>query len=232
MIGFLNFKEINMERVQIAELEIGQKVAFGRINGEPLVWRIAEQNHQGFPRDSVTIVADRTIGNITFAPANPLDKDHDRRLYGSNRYKDSYVRKYLNSDDFIKSVFSPEEIEAIMGTDLKVKQPGVDGGGIDLISDLLFLLSASEVGQEEDDEEGSVIELFKEKENLRALDIDGDPDWWWLRSALVSNSYFVRDVDTDGSSNNASAYNGSRGVRPVCNLKISYPVSKIKGEEA
>jgi hypothetical protein len=225
-INSLIHKEKNMEKIKIADLGVGEKISFGHINGEPLIWRIAEQNHKGFPQDSVTIITDRTIGNITFAPANPLDKNHDRRLYGSNRYIDSYVRKFINSDDFIKSVFTPDEIEAIRGTEINVRQPNIDGGKIDTIFDLLFLLSESEVGNREEDEEGSILELFKERENIRALDIDGDPDWWWLRSALVSNSADVRGVATGGSTNANYAYNGAVGVRPACNLKISYLVSK------
>jgi hypothetical protein len=42
----------------------------------------------------------------------------------------------------------------------------------------------------------------------------------------VSNSYHVRLVHTDGSTNSSTAYAGSIGVRPACNLKISYLVSR------
>jgi hypothetical protein len=203
-----------------------KEIEFGRINGKPLVWRIAEQNHNGFPQDTVTIVPVGTMGNITFAPANPLDKDHNRRLYGSNRYRDSYVRCLINHDDFLKPVFSPEELEAIVETEIKVKQPDVDGGGIDVIRGRLFLLSASEVGLDDDDTEGGVIELFKDAKNCRALDIDGDPDWWWLRTPYSEGSYGVRRVGTDGTLSRKHAYLGYIGLRPVCNLKISYLVSK------
>ncbi|MDR1046628.1 MAG: DUF6273 domain-containing protein [Treponema sp.] len=216
-----------MERVQIAGLKLGEKISFGRTNGGPLVWRIAEQNHKGFPVDAVTIVTDRTIGNITFAPANPLDMDHDRRLYGSNRYKDSYVRHYMNSDEFIKAVFSADEAEAIIATELKIKQPGIDGGGIDVIRDRLFLLSASEAGHTEEDEEGSILELFKDSENLRALDIDGDPDWWLLRTPYASNSCHVRLVYTSGTLLDNDAYYGYFGLRPACNLPSGLLVSRV-----
>jgi hypothetical protein len=215
-----------MERIQIARLKIDEKITFGRINGEPLIWRIAEQGHKGFPSGSVTIVTDRTIGNITFAPANPLDQIHDRRLYGSNRYRDSYVRRYINSDEFIKLVFSADEADAIIETELKIRQPDVDGGGIDTVLDRLFFLSASEVGHDNEDEEGNIIELFKDGKNLCTIDIEDNSDWWWLRSALVSASYLVRYVDTDGSTHSNGADGGVMGVRPACNLKISYPVSK------
>jgi hypothetical protein len=217
-----------MEMVKIAELKIGEKIKFGRINGKSLIWRIAEQNHKGFPADTVTIVTDGTIGNITFAPANPLDKDHDRRLYGSNRYNDSYVRRYINSDEFINSLFTNEEAAAIIETEIKTRQPDVDGGGIDTDLDRLFLLSAPEVGHGEENEEGNIIELFKDGENRQTFDINGDNDWWWLRSAIVSFSSDVRNVHTGGSTYHHNAYHGNVGVRPACNLKISYPVSRVE----
>ena len=215
-----------MEIVKIADLKTGERIQFGRIGGEPLIWRIAEQNHKGFPADTVTIITARTIGNNTFAPANPLDKIHDRRLYGSNRYKDSHIRHYINSDEFVKSILNPEEVEAIIATEIKIKAPDVDGGGIDTVFDRFFLLSASEVGHKDEDDEGSIIEFFKTN-SPRILDIDGSPDWWWLRSALVSSSYLVRTVYTDGSASSDGAYYGSGGVRPACNLLSGNLVSRV-----
>jgi hypothetical protein len=219
-------KETNMKKVKLAELDTGERIQFGGINGEPLVWRIAEQNHKGFPKDTVTIITDRTIGNITFAPANPLDKNHDRRLYGSSRYKDSYVRHFVNSEEFIKAVFTEEEAKAIIETEVKIRQPYVDGSDVDTIVDRLFLLSTSEVGHKEEDEEGNIFELFKDGENRRVLDINGSYDWWWLRSAVVSYSYFVRIVSANGSTNGINAYAGHVGVRPACNLLSGNLVSK------
>jgi hypothetical protein len=221
-----NIEERKMERIKIAELKSGEKIKFGSINGEPIIWSIAEQGHKGFPEGAVTVVTDRTLGNITFSPANPLEKDHNRRLYGVNRYKDSYVRACLNSNKFLESVFGVDVLDAIVKTEIKIRQPDIDGGEIDSVIDSLFLLSASEVGLEEEDEEGSLIELFADGKNRRALDIDGARDWWWLRSAIVSYSCDVRYVSTDGSTNYSHAYLGTFGVRPACNLKISYLVSK------
>jgi hypothetical protein len=219
-----------MGKIKIAELKTGDTIRFGRINGEPLIWRIAEQNHKGFPADTVTIITDRTIGNITFSPANPLDKDRDRRFYGSNCYKDSYVRCYINSVKFTNLVFDLEELHIIVDTKIKTRRPDVDGGGIDTTLDRLFLLSGSEVGHEEEDDEGSILELFKDGKNRLALCIDGDTDWWWLRSAMAEDSCLVRIVYTDGSAPYDHAYDGPLGVRPACNLKNSYEV--VFDEEA
>jgi hypothetical protein len=215
-----------MEKVKIGELKIGEKITFGCINGGPLVWRIAAKNHKGFPENTVTIITDRTIGNITFAPADPLDKNHDRRLYGNNWYGDSYVRRLINSEKFI-NMFTNDELDAIIGTEIRTKRPDVDGGNLDTRLDYLFLLSASETGLKEDDEEGNLLELFRDKENLQAIDIDGNSDWWWLRTPYASNSYDVRNVLADGALRNNNACNGHKGLRPACNLSSDLLVSVV-----
>jgi hypothetical protein len=83
------------------------------------------------------------------------------------------------------------------------------------------------VGLEEDDTEGGMIELFKDAKNRIALDIDGKPDWWWLRTPYSASSRHVRRVNSDGTlSSLHNAYNGHFGLRPACNIKITYLVSK------
>jgi hypothetical protein len=114
-----------------------------------------------------------------------------------------------------------------MGTEFNVIQPNVDGGGIDPIFDLLFLLSASEAGLNKEDAEGSIIELFKDEENRIAFDIDDNEDWWWLRTPYASYSYNARYVSTSGTLNHGYAYSGSGGLRPACNLSSDHPVSKF-----
>lgn len=52
-------------------------------------------------------------------------------------------------------------------------------------------------------------EAFDDDESRVILDKDGDPSWWWLRSAF-SDSNFT-NVTTDGSGNYANAY-GEGGV--------------------
>ncbi|MBQ3230981.1 MAG: fibronectin type III domain-containing protein, partial [Clostridia bacterium] len=49
--------------------------------------------------------------------------------------------------------------------------------------------------------------------------------YWWLRTPHSSNARSVRGVSTDGTLNYYSAFNGHRGVRPLCNLSSSILVS-------
>jgi hypothetical protein len=220
-----------METSKISDLTVGNKFPFGKINGEPLIWYAGEPNHKLYPPDTVTIVPVGTMGNITFSSANPIDKVKERRLYGNNRYQDSYVRQRINSDEFLHAIFTDEELAAIVETCVHTLIPEVDGGGIGPSYDRLFLLSASEVGLVEDDAEGSIIELFKDEKIRKARDIESDLDWWWLRSANVSNSYNVRCVSAYGTLSYSNAYYGNWGLRPACNLKSDYLVSVLGGQE-
>jgi hypothetical protein len=222
-----------MKKSKIPDLKIGDRFEFGRINGAPLVWLAGEQNHKGYPDDSLLITTEGTIGNTTFNPANPLAKIKERRLYGSNRYAGSFVEKLLNSEEFLDAVFNKKERALIQMTEIRVKKPEVDGKGIDKLTAALFLLSLSEVGLTDKDEEGSIIELFKNGEYRKVRDINGDRDWWLLRSAYVSDSCYVRLVSADGSTNYYGAYGGAGGLRPALNLNLlsDYRVSVLGGEE-
>jgi hypothetical protein len=211
----------------VSELKVAEKIKFGTIGkGDPIVWLVGAHGH--YREGHTVIIAENTLGNITFSPANPIDKIRERRLYGNNRYRDSYVRKYLN-DDFLKAVFSPGEIAALVPAVIKAIRPDIDiseDEKTDTMTDLLFLLSASETGLDEENEEGRIIKLFEKSLFRRALDIDGDADWWWLRTPCASYSYDVRYVNPTGALYYNHAYGGHRGLRPACNLVSNHLVSE------
>jgi hypothetical protein len=218
--------------MKVSELKVAEKIKVGTIGkGEPIVWLIGAHGH--YQKEHTVIITENTLGNITFSPANPIEKIRDRRLWGNNRYRDSYVRAYLSNDSFLQAVFSPGEIAAIAPTTIKAIRPDIDISGdekIDTMTDLLFLLSASEVGLEDENEEGHIIKLFKKASFRRALDISGDADWWLLRTACASDSYNVRYVDTSGALTYNSAFDGFRGLRPACNLVSNHLVSEPDNE--
>jgi hypothetical protein len=217
--------------MKVSELKVAEKIKVGTIgNGEPIAWLVGAHGH--YQKGHTVIITENTLGNITFSPANPIDKIGDRRLFGNNRYFDSYVRKYLNND-FLKMVFTPGEIAAIAPTAIKAIRPQVDISGdekTDAMIDWLFFLSTAETGLEEENEEGRIIKLFRKASFRRALDINGAADWWWLRTPYASNSYNVRVVGTTGALANYSAYYGSRGLRPACNLVSNHLVSEPDNE--
>ena len=59
------------------------------------------------------------------------------------------------------------------------------------------------------------------------------PDrWWWMATPDSPINNFVRLVYSGGSLDSLDAYNGSYGVRPLCNLKSEILVSYLNGESA
>ena len=59
------------------------------------------------------------------------------------------------------------------------------------------------------------------------------PDrWWWTATPDSPINSFVRNVYSDGSLYYYNAYDGSGGVRPLCNLKSEILVSYLNGENA
>lgn len=139
--------------------------------------------------------------------------------------------------------FSAQIKAALLDTTLTVAKATVDGGGSESVVDKVFLLSKQEVGlgSENSIAEGSLLALFSSDNSSRlckptanavsnstytSSSLSASQNWyWWLRSPSSSGSDNVRDVDTDGSSNNDYAYNGSSGVRPALNLSSGILVS-------
>lgn len=81
----------------ISNLNVGDKVKFGSIYGEPIIWQIGAKNHTGYPSNSLTLVTEKLIKIIAFDAKEPSNSDSDRKSYGNNRYLHSNVRQWLNS---------------------------------------------------------------------------------------------------------------------------------------
>lgn len=139
--------------------------------------------------------------------------------------------------------FSAQMKAALLDTTLTVAKATVDGGGSESVVDKVFLLSKQEVGlgSENSIAEGSRLALFSSDNSSRLCKPTANAVsnstynnsslsasqnwWWWLRSPYSSNSRYVRNVHTDGSSSNVSAYYGIDGVRPALNLSSGILVS-------
>ena len=149
---------------------------------------------------------------------------------------------YDKRDGFL-SAFNSDELAAILNTNLTVaKNTVTDGGGVEQVTDKVFLLSNTEVGlaNEPSGAEGSKLPLFTDntsrvgKPTKQAVDNSGythgslniNSGWhWWLRSPNSSSSRNVRSVSSDGSLGSYIAYRGNYGVRPALNLKSDIGVS-------
>lgn len=59
---------------------------------------------------------------------------------------------------------------------------------------------------------------------------EGEPFGVHLVTPNSSNANNVRNVNSDGTLNNNNAYNGNRGVRPLCVLKSEILKSYLDGD--
>lgn len=140
--------------------------------------------------------------------------------------------------------FSASLRNALITTPLTTAKNAVtDGGGSEIVSDRVFLLSNTEVGfaNENNIVEGKLLPLFNSdtsrmayptadtvtnSEYKSATDLTASKPWfYWLRSPSTSDSEIMRGVKSSGTLHNTDAYNGTCGVRPALNLSSVIKVS-------
>ena len=170
---------------------------------EPIKWRVLQsENGEAFLLSDVIL---------------------DKQLYNENdkyvTWEKSSLRAWLNKK-FIKRAFIDEEREKINITEI-INQDnpvyGTEGGNN--TSDKIFLLSLSEVSEQQDDEKyGFSDDEMRACENS---DFSKNVYWWWLRSPgyySLSAAGVGSDgwVDDDGYS--VHRYDG---VRPALHLNLS-----------
>ncbi|MFR2173423.1 MAG: DUF6273 domain-containing protein [Clostridium fessum] len=140
------------------------------------------------------------------------------------------------------AMLDPKFVAELMETTLTVVKSSTDGGSYETVTSKMFLPSTTEVGlaNENNIAEGTLLALFSNDASRVAYptaqcvsnseytdaNFSTSKGWyWWLRTPLSSGARVVRGVHSDGSLNNFYACYGSRGVRPLCNLKSSILVS-------
>lgn len=82
----------------VSTMPVGTKIKLGTYYGQPIVWKIIDKNHSGYPANSVTLMADKILTLKCFDAAEPTNPDSNRRAYGNNRYSFSNIRQWLNSE--------------------------------------------------------------------------------------------------------------------------------------
>jgi hypothetical protein len=249
----------------LSTLNVGDKIKIGSLYGNPIVWKIADKNHAGFPSDSVTVISDRIIKIAAFDGKEASNADASRKTMGNNRYLYANLLQWLNTANAANAWYTAQhsadaapttancnnyngydtvagflngwtadEKALLLDTTVVVNKASVDGGGQENVTSKVFLPSYAEVGLTGDSSEGSILPLFSSgnasrvaypsadavaNSNYTSSSLNVNTGWyWWCRSPYVSSSYFVRFVDTDGSTDYSDAYDGLRGVRPAWNL--------------
>lgn len=144
--------------------------------------------------------------------------------------------------------FSSDFKNAMVSTSLKTARHSLDGGGSETVTSKIFLASTTEVGLDNENgiAEGTRFPIFDGDESRKAKPTAeavsksnytdsslnaSSPWWWWLRTPYTYDSYRVRCVGTGDSLSRYYARNGSRGVRPLCNLKSEILVSENKDSD-
>jgi hypothetical protein len=84
----------------LSELPVGALVRDdnSKIWDVPIIWKVADHNHAGYPADSATLITERIISLQCFDAKEPSNTNADRKSYGNNRYSVSNIRQWLNSD--------------------------------------------------------------------------------------------------------------------------------------
>ena len=173
---------------------------------EPIKWRVLQsENGEAFLLSDVIL---------------------DKQLYNENdkyvTWEKSSLRAWLNKK-FINRAFSDEEKEKINITEI-INQDnpvyGTEGGNNTF--DKIFLLSLSEVSEQQDGEKYGFLD-----DEIRACgksDFSKTESWWWLRSPGYDSGYAAGVYDYGwvyryghdvGSSDD--------GVRPALHLNLSSP---------
>ena len=171
---------------------------------EPIKWRVLQsENGEAFLLSDVIL---------------------DKQLYNENdkyvTWEKSSLRAWLNKK-FIKRAFIDEEREKINITEI-VNQDnpvyGTEGGNNTF--DKIFLLSLSEVSEQQDGEKYGFLD-----DEIRACgksDFSKTGSWWWLRSP-GSYSLDAAEVNDDGwvGRNGSRVDSSYGGVRPALHLNLS-----------
>lgn len=65
--------------------------------GSPIIWTIADKNHEGYPANSVTLLSKYILTLKCWDAKEPSNSNSNRRDQGNNRYLYSNIRQWLNS---------------------------------------------------------------------------------------------------------------------------------------
>ena len=67
-------------------------------NGKPIIWKVVDRDHSGYPVTSTTLLSDRILSIKDYDNAEPSSPDSDRKTNGNDRWLYSNMRQWLNSE--------------------------------------------------------------------------------------------------------------------------------------
>lgn len=188
-------------------------------------WRVigVDVDQAAGHRHTLTVAMERAE---TYRWFSEPSKEHP---FGSNNYPGSAIRFYLNNE-FFRGI-PEEDAETLLTT----CRPCTEHGEASSTCDLVWLLSASEVGFEGNGipHEGAPYPWYTQgdsAEQRKAVDMDGDEAAYWLRTPNTGDGHHARDVYTDGSLNLHYA-NYSNGVLAACVIGSSDSSAPVGASE-
>ncbi len=177
------------------------------------------------------------------AVSNWYTNQHSQDAPPTNADTSNYGTGYDDHPGFLQ-YFSDDEYAALLDTQLTVaKNTVTDGGGTEIVTSKVFLLSATEVGLGDEisgSPEGGKLALFSNDTSRVATltpqclnntlstnkpSTVTDAWYWWLRTPVASNANYVRYVHSSGTLGYNYAYGGYYGLRPALNLTSVISVS-------
>lgn len=192
-------------------------------------WRVigVDVDQAAGHRHTLTVAMERAE---TYRWFSEPSKEHP---FGSNNYPGSAIRFYLNNE-FFRGI-PEEDAETLLTT----CRPCTEHGEASSTCDLVWLLSASEVGFEGNGipHEGAPYPWYTQgdsAEQRKAVDMDGDEAAYWLRTPDTGYGYYARNVYTAGSLHygNASYSNGVLAACVIGSSDSSAPVGASERRDA
>lgn len=188
-------------------------------------WRVigVDVDQAAGHRHTLTVAMERAE---TYRWFSEPSKEHP---FGSNNYPGSAIRFYLNNE-FFRGI-PEEDAETLLTT----CRPCTEHGEASSTCDLVWLLSASEVGFEGNGipHEGAPYPWYTQgdsAEQRKAVDMDGDEAAYWLRTPYTGGGGAARGVDTGGSLGSGGA-NISVGVLAACVIGSSDSSAPVGASE-
>lgn len=221
----------NLVRLGLAPrvFQVGDKLVCNHSAYGTLTWDIIGIDHDtpvdtSFTHSLTIQVHDLLPPNLQFDAPETNNEDTNRKGYGSNNWKESGLRQWLNSsgdagawwtaqtdydvapsyanstDGFIKGLDADfaEVVGAV--TKITARNTVTDGGGSDTTEDKFFLLSLTEVyaGQNNGIDEGTVYAYYKDNSGLTAAGTGNDANRIKYKNG-VGAWHCLRSPDPAGS---------------------------------
>lgn len=92
----------------LGSLPIGAKIKVPHSVMGDIVFLKCDQNHEGYPENSTTLITDELILLRAFDAKEPNNTNSDRQQYGNNRYSVSNIDQWLNSTASAGQWYSPQ----------------------------------------------------------------------------------------------------------------------------